>query len=290
MKLLLAVDGSENSTLSIKFLKRTSAFSGANVEVVSVVSPEIPLGVPAIEFGAAFTKQARLNGQKAIDQAVEMLAGSDFKTSGTLLEGHAAAMIVDHAQQIKADLVVLGAQGHSLLSRMLLGSVSDYVATHVGCSVLVIRDSEYLQSNSSLRVCVGYDDSKPSLDSLKQLSDFGLLTEASVEMVSVVVLPVDTYSDIPLPFDPQEVVAANEQLVAKAVKLASEQFGSRIDGAVEQSVNVGLGLVQFVERDKSDLLVVGDTGRGFMSRFLLGSVSRNVLRHAPCSVLITRCK
>ncbi len=50
-------------------------------------------------------------------------------------------MIVDQAADYKADVIVLGAIGHSAVFRILLGSTADYVANHASCSVLIARPS-----------------------------------------------------------------------------------------------------------------------------------------------------
>jgi nucleotide-binding universal stress UspA family protein len=47
-------------------------------------------------------------------------------------------------------------------------------------------------------------------------------------------------------------------------------------------------ILQAAAELKSDLIVTGSRGLGTLDRLVLGSVARNVLIHAPCSVLIVR--
>lgn len=49
-------------------------------------------------------------------------------------------MILEKAEEWDADLIVVGSQGQGALSRLLLGSVSQYLATHAKCSVMIVRD------------------------------------------------------------------------------------------------------------------------------------------------------
>ena len=49
-----------------------------------------------------------------------------------------------------------------------------------------------------------------------------------------------------------------------------------------------LALVQVARDEDADLIVVGHTGSGYVTRALLGSTAENVLRHAPCDVLVVR--
>jgi nucleotide-binding universal stress UspA family protein len=52
--------------------------------------------------------------------------------------------------------------------------------------------------------------------------------------------------------------------------------------------HIGNGLVNFAKDNQCDLIVVGEKPQSTLGRALLGSVSRFVLRHAPCSVWIAR--
>jgi len=59
-------------------------------------------------------------------------------------------------------------------------------------------------------------------------------------------------------------------------------------GHVLDAVHVGNALTQFAEENQIDLMVMGDTGKNLLERFLMGSASRYVLRHAHTSVWIAR--
>ncbi|MFN3603605.1 MAG: universal stress protein [Leptonema sp. (in: bacteria)] len=47
-------------------------------------------------------------------------------------------------------------------------------------------------------------------------------------------------------------------------------------------------IIRVAEEDRTDLIVIGSRGMGFLGRFLLGSVSDRVVHHAPCSVLVVK--
>lgn len=289
MKVLLATDGSNNSQLTNKLVKRLHSLSAFEVHVLSVASLPVPNGVPEFDFGIDLAKAANEQSNDAVRRTCEELSAAGIQSTGNVMEGQPAAAIIDEAARLNVDLIIVGAQGHSLLERLLLGSVSDFVATHASCSVLVVRETPALtNANVPLKICIGYDDSEPYRRSLDFLAKSGWSAGAEVELVHAVAMPVDNFTDIPIQFDPMEVIAANEAMVERAASAASEALSAEVTGHVEQGTHVGFALTDYVEREKSDLLVVGDTGRGVMARFFLGSVSRNVLRHAAASVLIVR--
>jgi nucleotide-binding universal stress UspA family protein len=55
-----------------------------------------------------------------------------------LVKGTAAALILEKAESLKAEIIILGSHGHGLLRKALLGSVSEAVIRHAPCSVLVV--------------------------------------------------------------------------------------------------------------------------------------------------------
>lgn len=57
----------------------------------------------------------------------------------TVAEGNAYKAIVKYAKQIDAGLILMSAQKHSAVGKMMLGSVTTKVAQHAKCSVLVLK-------------------------------------------------------------------------------------------------------------------------------------------------------
>ncbi|MGF1589319.1 MAG: universal stress protein [Pleurocapsa sp.] len=65
---------------------------------------------------------------------------SGVKTEFSQITGHPSSTICEFAQSCYAELVVVGRRGHSGLTEMLLGSVSNYVIHHAPCSVLLVQN------------------------------------------------------------------------------------------------------------------------------------------------------
>jgi nucleotide-binding universal stress UspA family protein len=56
-----------------------------------------------------------------------------------LLVGHPAHQILEYAERVKADLIVIGHRGHGALDRWRLGSVSHRIISYAECAVMVVR-------------------------------------------------------------------------------------------------------------------------------------------------------
>lgn len=79
--------------------------------------------------------------------------------------------------------------------------------------------------------------------------------------------------------------------VQKTVSRAQEQAkaaGAKVNVVVEESPSAADAIVKFAEKNKIDLIVIGNKGAGAVERFLIGSVSSQVVTHSPCSVLVVK--
>ena len=148
MKILLATDGSPCSEAAVEEVARRPWPADTQVRVISVFEPPAPLVaepymVPAGYFeeaGRALREQAREAAERAAARLRDVQNGA--QVSNEVLTGSAKRTIVEEAEGWGADLVVVGSHGYKSWERMLLGSVSQAVAAHARCSVLIVRCKE----------------------------------------------------------------------------------------------------------------------------------------------------
>jgi nucleotide-binding universal stress UspA family protein len=147
MKILLAVDGSTYSDDAVKEVASRPWPDRSEVRVISVVEPPPP---PTPEtWGAAMesylsemeqwaTKQARIT----VENAAKILRAGVEKTlsiTTAVLTGSPRLAILDESEAWGADLIVVGSHGYGFWQRVVLGSVSQAVASHAKCSVEIVR-------------------------------------------------------------------------------------------------------------------------------------------------------
>jgi nucleotide-binding universal stress UspA family protein len=142
-RVLLATDGSECSLLAAHSIARRPWPAGTEVRILSVVEFCTSLFHVPFPPGAeeALRIQAMKRTQEAIREVEEIVANAGMRTSesiSVLLEKPESIIAIEAAQW-EADLIVLGSHGRRGLNRLLLGSVSEAVAVHAGCSVEVVR-------------------------------------------------------------------------------------------------------------------------------------------------------
>lgn len=289
MKVLLATDGSADADLAAWFLAHLPHEEQLELDVLAVLYvPELHGTLESQAWLTQNVTSERTQAEKTLDKVEKMFQGANAVVRKHVIQGHVGKTILAQAADLGSDLIVMGAQGHTALSRMLLGSVSDFVATHAPCSVLVIRDTGLREENHrQLRICIGYDDSPPSRLAIQELGRFGWGKNTQIDVVNMVAFPVVGLDEVPLQLDIPQIMASTEEMVRDAAE-ELRSLTPNLSTYVKQCSHIGLGLADFVEERKTDIIVIGDTGRGRLERFFLGSVSRNVLRNANCSVWIVR--
>lgn len=152
MKILLAIDGSDYSRVAVDELTRLPFPSNTEVRIISVfeyallAAPgPVPMGgLPEnYEETIAITRQS---AEDRVKKAAKMLKKKNVELSivTKVMDGLPKNVILEEAEEFGADLIVVGSQGHGAFTRFLLGSVSQSVAAHANCSVLIVRkpDSE----------------------------------------------------------------------------------------------------------------------------------------------------
>lgn len=141
--ILVPVDGSKQSLEAIKVASQLVPDSGATIHLIN--APELP---PATDELGRWVEASNMNvsrsdaeqaSQKLLEetrQAVEQ-PGIDFQTS--LHWGPPARVIVDEAEKLGVDAIVMGSSGMSDLKGLVIGSISHKVMHTAKCRVILVR-------------------------------------------------------------------------------------------------------------------------------------------------------
>jgi nucleotide-binding universal stress UspA family protein len=135
-RVLLATDGSEEAILAERAAARLATTRDSELHVVHVG-----------EFLPTFLAQTEVEPARIEREAKELLeeraarieAGGKAVARTHLRLGAADREIVAVAEELEADLIVLGSRGRGGIRRALMGSVSDSVVRHAHCPVMVVR-------------------------------------------------------------------------------------------------------------------------------------------------------
>ena len=96
----------------------------------------------AVTVPVDFVKESREAAERQLDEYAERLRGQGVEAKTHLVEVPAAAAIVRLAEELGADLIVMGTRGLTGLKHALLGSVAERTARTAPCSVLAVKSDD----------------------------------------------------------------------------------------------------------------------------------------------------
>jgi len=288
MNILVATDDSPYSQSAIDSVLLMDCGSGSEIKVVTAVDLfELPLVLQQ----AKVTQEAH----KHISAVVTRLRSAlpQTKISSAVLEGHVNEMILQAAQDFKADLIVMGSHGRKGLSRFLLGSVSRAVLERAPCAVRIVRQTAADTIAINNHVLIALDQSKHSQQALEHVLNSKWPDGTRFKCITVV-----SEQSKHMYLDPAHVTGLSmhhDELVANAGIVLSQQvarlnrtFGSGTASFEVLEGEVRLCILEAAEKWQAGLIVMGSRGRKMMAGLFLGTVSEAVASHARCSVEITR--
>ena len=140
MKIVLAIDDSKFSEAAAKSLAGQFRPQDTEVRVLHVVEPIVISQPPQMSAGYYPELEDRLpQAREVVDRVAKTLSSAGFRVTTSVPTGDARSVILENAEEWNADLIVLGSHGRKGLERFFLGSVSEAVARHALCSVLIVR-------------------------------------------------------------------------------------------------------------------------------------------------------
>lgn len=151
MKILIATDGSIHSEKAVEAATKFSFQPGSEIKIITVTETILPVNLDIYGSGIVSStieleKIAGESSESVLEKArktlEERFSGENIFITTEILSGSPESRIVEAAEKINADLIIVGSHGYNTWERLLLGSVSDSVAHHAPCSVLVVRRSK----------------------------------------------------------------------------------------------------------------------------------------------------
>jgi nucleotide-binding universal stress UspA family protein len=141
--IVVGTDGSDTAQKAVDAAVELARLSGAQLEIVSAYEPVSRARLRDEKRQVPADLQWMVNPREEDDaplaDAAERVAESGVEPRTYAREGDPADAILDVAEELGSDLIVVGNKGMTGAKRFLLGSVPNKVTHHAPCSVMIIR-------------------------------------------------------------------------------------------------------------------------------------------------------
>jgi nucleotide-binding universal stress UspA family protein len=291
--ILVPVDFSPASVHGVQFAAAVARAFHAGLHLLHVVEPP---SLPEWGYAHLAVREARLH-QAATERlpklAVECGIDPALVRSTKIRHGDSETEICDEAAAARSDLIVLASHGLGGLTHLVGASATLRVVRHAPCPVLTVRDRalEELPGPAThgefKHLLVPTDFSPASKKALPYAVALARKYEAQLTLLFVAPqhLPVDVSGGA--------TILDESDLADKAREMLPRFRAAELDPhlRVECVVTSGSPAVAITEAARNhgaDLIVISTHGHAGLRRFMLGSVTEDVVRHAVCPVLVVR--
>jgi nucleotide-binding universal stress UspA family protein len=142
-RIVVGTDGSDSAREAVRQAAEIASLTDASLDVVSAYEPVPKRRVEAEREGAPADVQHVFGPREDVNLALDSAAAAarevGVEVTPHAMDGDPADAILQTAEKVGADLIVVGNKGMTGARRFLLGSVPNKVSHHADCSVIIVR-------------------------------------------------------------------------------------------------------------------------------------------------------
>lgn len=280
--IVVGVDGSAINNAALDWAARRASTRGVPLVLIHAFSADLPmLGFGSLDSDDAIRTSSERLLATAATRAHAVDPSLDVVTA--CVSGFAAPALI--RASAGAVYTVVGSVGHGLLANLSLGAVTGQVASYAKSPVVIVGRDNGLTTPYG-RVLVGVDGSSNSVIALREAFEHAAMRGAQLDVLTA--WQPRGRKDPSLSTGSQW-----ERYVETFEGLVSSELTSGAAAHPEVKVNHDIvradPLRTLLERSRSaDLLAVGNRGVGGFEGLHIGSVTRGLMGHTPCPLLIAR--
>jgi len=145
-RIVVGTDGSPTANEAVRHAASLAKATGATLHIVHAFQPTPAMASIGIDAGAAAlaagsAEEAERQARAVLDQSTKVAQEEGATAEGHLAATDPASALLDTAERLDADLLVVGNKGMSGVKRFVLGSVPNKVSHHAPCSLLIVNTS-----------------------------------------------------------------------------------------------------------------------------------------------------
>lgn len=286
MKVVVATNGRQAAKSAERLVAELADPHKVEIHLFCVSTVEFVM--PGEPFVLGTAPVPRAQPEELLEEAAAMFGEQGFVVETASRAGVPAEEVMAYADEQDADLIVAGAGDQTWADRVIWGSTATKLLHASDVSVLIVQSPP---GEGLINVLVASDGSEHSAKAAEVFAGFARADRCRVNVISVA-QPIPTpVADvlgglISAPITDDQVNAlmdlASATAEVDAVRLREAGF--------EVGTEIGIGsparrILEAAEKDSAGLVVAGARGKGRFARLTLGSVSDQLARRAPATLV-----
>ncbi|MEQ1757206.1 MAG: universal stress protein [Vicinamibacterales bacterium] len=281
-RVLCPVDVSEASGPVLRYAGALARWYKARLTVLHVMptadaAEVIPAFVDSVAANASRRERQRATAFEALHRLVKAQVPADTDVEVTVAEDYDVPLEIERrATDGRANLIVMGSEGRAGVDRLLHGSTAEHILDAARHPVLVIPAAA---QHAIPPGCAAFKNVLCAVDfsecTLEVVAAATMLAEDADARLTLLNVADEDVSEA----DTAARLRHLRQLVPESASICCHVEPVVRHGVIWQEV------ARLASERSCDILVMGASGRGVLSRAVLGSPSHEVLRTVPCPVL-----
>ena len=289
--ILVPTDGSEHATRAAEHGAALARAFGASLHVLAVIDTRTAGG----PFSGDDLEDETLDRMTADAEETITAITDAIDVSGeiqtTVREGAPADEIRTYRDDHDVDLIAMGTHGRTGVGRYLAGSVTESVVRQADVPVLTVRATDRSRDTAPYDdILVPTDGSAPAAAAVEPACEIAAQFDARVHALNVVNLgDVAAGSEYTLPKNLIDSLESQGEKETERIATRARESGVE---AVTQVVtgSPATDILDYAAENDIDMIAMGTTGRTGLNRFLMGSTTERIIRHAEMPVLAVNAR
>lgn len=286
--IVVGVDFSEASKAAIKEAGHIAALRGGWLNIIHIIDSEF--FEREVDEKFITTEKIKKLAEAALSKlALESLDSPHPSMRYFAFIGHPYEELLNQAESLKCDLIVLGSFGNRGESDRV-GTTASRFVRQAPFPVLLVREG---QRSRYREVVACFDFSDTSRRALAYAAEVACAHEARLHLLHVHAISSQLYpiTDVPmiLEADQDEMeIQLNQKLVEVMSTVKEKYKGLDTTTHVLRAGSADIGIYDYLKEKNADLAVLGTRGRTGLKKLLLGTTAEHVINKCPCSVLTVK--
>jgi nucleotide-binding universal stress UspA family protein len=288
-KILVPLDGSETSEVSLPYAEELSGRLGATLTLLYVLEP----GDDSYHHMHQFYMEKMT---ETVTQNAQVFSKQPVQVKAVTLKGNPADKIVEYANKENIGLIVMSTHGRSGVKHFTLGSVAEKVVRTTKKPVALIRAKgtkpDINVKDVLNRILLPLDGSKAGEVAVPYVLELASKLKAEITLFQTLATGYQATTDIGYDY-----IVYSEQQMASFKKYALNYLNTVGESLKAKGItfkieitpgNAAEEIIDFADKNKFDLVAMSTHGRSGFSRFVFGSVADKILHQGNTPLLLVR--